>query len=137
MLRPSRGPPLRTGRSRPRGERSCTDHADPIKLEARSAGYEEAVEPLRRSADLRARRYREESGKRYKTVELIVEETEWVRKVKRSAGAALVALRINWNELELRRIVKSAGGTWDPVKRVWELCRDRVVELGLEQRIVK
>ncbi len=82
-------------------------------------------------------RYDEESGKRYKTVELIVEETDWVRKDRRPPGATLVALRINWSELELRRIVKSAGGRWDPVRRVWEQRYDRVVELGLDERIVK
>ena len=60
-----------------------------------------------------------------------------MRKGQRSSGSGLVALRINWNLLELRRIVKSADGMWDPVSRVWELRHDRVAELGLEERIVK
>ncbi len=82
-------------------------------------------------------RYDQESRKRYETVEIIVEETEWVRQGRRSGGAALVALRVNWDEFGLRRIVKSSGGKWDPVKRVWELRHDRVVELGLVHRNVK
>ncbi len=70
-------------------------------------------------------------------MELIVEETEWRTKEQRSFRASLVASRINWDEYELRRIVKRAGGRWDPMRRVWELRHDRVVELGLERRIVK
>ncbi len=68
---------------------------------------------------------------------MIVEETEWIPKGKRPAGASLAALRIDWNEYALRRIVKRAGGKWDPKRRVWELPHDRVVELGLERRVVR
>ncbi|MCP3998471.1 MAG: hypothetical protein GY722_25900 [bacterium] len=81
-------------------------------------------------------RYDEKIGKRFKTAELIVEETEWRPKGQRPRGASLVALRIDWDEYQLRRKVKGAGGKWDPVRRVWELRHDRVVELGLERRIV-
>jgi hypothetical protein len=31
--------------------------------------------------------------------------------------------------------VKQAGGTWNPQRSVWELREDRVVALGLEDRI--
>ena len=110
---------------------------DALKLEARPAGYEEAVGVLRGPAGLRTRRYDEKIGKRFKTVELIVEETEWRPKGKRPRGASLVALRISWDEVQLRRKVKGAGGKWDPVRRVWELRHDRVVEMGLERRIVR
>ncbi len=82
-------------------------------------------------------RYDEKTGTRYKTVELIVEKAEWRPKGQRPQGASLVALRSNWDEYALRRIVKRAGGKWDPVRRVWKLRHDRVVELGLERRIVK
>ncbi len=82
-------------------------------------------------------RYDEKIGKRYKTVELIVEETEWRPKGKRPTSSSLVALRIDWNEYALRRIVKRAGGKWDPMRRIWELRHDRVVELGLERRVVR
>ncbi len=82
-------------------------------------------------------RYDEKIGKRFKTVELIVEEVDWRPKGQRPRGASLVALRIKWDEYALRRIVKGAGARWNPVRRVWELGYDRVVELGLERRIVK
>ncbi len=42
--------------------------------------------------------YDEKNRKRLKTVELIVEETEWVPKDRPSLGARLVTLRIDWNE---------------------------------------
>ncbi len=82
-------------------------------------------------------RYGDKSLKRYKTVELIVEETEWVPRDQRPLRAIVVPLRVNWNEYEVRRLVKNAGGKWDPANRDWELRHDRVVELGLEERIVK
>ncbi len=43
---------------------------------------------------------------------------------QRPLGASLVASKIVWNECDLRRVVKSAGGRWDPVDRVWELRHD-------------
>ncbi len=64
-------------------------------------------------------------------MELIVEEAEWKPKDQRPRGASLVALRIAWGGYELRRIVKRAGRKWDPVRRVWRLRRDRVVEQGI------
>ncbi len=50
---------------------------------------------------------------------------------------AIVALRVGWLEKELRDTVKTAGGRWHPERRLWELLYDRVVELGLEDRIVR
>ncbi len=46
-------------------------------------------------------------------------------------------MRVGWQELELRRKVKAAGGKWDPENRVWMLCRERVLSLDLEDRIVE
>ena len=71
-----------------------------------------------------------------KTVELIVESTEWVPEGGRVAGEAVVWLRVGWQELDLRRRVKAAGGVWDRVNRVWRVSAGRVEELGLERRIV-
>jgi len=36
----------------------------------------------------------------------------------------------------VRKRVKQAGGTWNPERRVWQLRYDRVVALGLNNRIV-
>ena len=49
----------------------------------------------------------------------------------------MIAVRVGWQELELRRKVKAAGGKWVPAKRVWALSRERVEGLGLEDRLVE
>lgn len=92
-------------------------------------------------------RYDEDTRERLKTVELVVQrrsrerEAEYPgsRKLDGRAGSAArrrVALRIGWRETELRRRVKSAGGLWDPVRRVWMLPRDVAERLDLLNRVV-
>ncbi len=80
-------------------------------------------------------------------MELIVEQSDWEPRARPVPGPSssfqplrgdgVVALRVGWQEVELRHAVKAAGGRWNRAKRVWELCRDRVADLGLEARIVK
>lgn len=77
-------------------------------------------------------RYDPQKKKRYKTVELIVEEIDW--KPKRKPDA-VVEVKVEWGEAELGRQVKQAGGKWNPAKKVWEMRYDRAAELGLEGRI--
>ena len=81
-------------------------------------------------------RYDEESGKRFKTVELIVEEADWRSKAKGPRGGAIVGLRVGWREAQVQNEVRRAGGRWNPSERVWEIRYDGVVELGLEDRVV-
>ncbi len=81
-------------------------------------------------------RYDAQKKKRYKTVELIVEETDWQPQPKHPKGNPLAEIKIHWGEAELARCVKQAGGKWDAQKKVWELRYDQVVKLKLEQRIV-
>ena len=81
-------------------------------------------------------RYDPESGKRFKTAEVIVGISDWKSKNLPARDESTVALRVGWPEVELRRRVKAAGGKWDPVARVWRMRRDRVAEIGLEDRIV-
>jgi hypothetical protein len=52
-------------------------------------------------------RYDEERFRRYKTVELIEEETVWAPDLDK-----VVAVRVEWGEVELARQVKTAGGVW-------------------------
>ncbi|MCP3997046.1 MAG: hypothetical protein GY722_18580 [bacterium] len=47
-----------------------------------------------------------------------------------------VALRIGRRERVLQQRVKSAGGRWDPVRRVWFLRRDEAERLDLLPRVV-
>jgi hypothetical protein len=57
----------------------------------------------------------------------------------RSAGRTTVrrvGLRIHFRETDLRRQVKSAGGRWDPERRLWLLRRDQAERHGLLHRVV-
>ena len=97
-------------------------------------------------------RYDEDSREHVKTVELVVQRrsrkseaeclgsrTAGARKPGARAGgvaARRVALRIGWRERDLQQRVKSAGGRWDPVRRVWMLRRDLVERLELMPRVV-
>ena len=79
-------------------------------------------------------RYREDcdAGKRYKTVELIVDE--WPDSAREPAKR-WVGLRVAYQEWGLRELVKSAGGYWDREKRLWWLRIEEVKRLGLEGRV--
>ena len=78
-------------------------------------------------------RYDEEKRKRYKTVELIVEETEWE---PRPAKEEIVGVRVAWGERELAWQVKQAGGRWNGERKLWELPYERAKAMGLEKRMV-
>jgi hypothetical protein len=78
-------------------------------------------------------RYDEQRRKRFTTVEIIVEESGW----SPSEKPVIVGLRVDFQETELQRCVKQAGGKWNSTKRVWEIHYDQAVALGLKKRIVK
>jgi len=79
-------------------------------------------------------RYDEKRKKRYKTIELIVEEVDWRPRPK---GDSLVKIWGQWNEPEIAQKLKKAGGVWNSRLRLWELRYDRVVALGLKYRMVE
>ncbi len=92
-------------------------------------------------------RYDEDTREHLKTVELVVQRRPRKREAdspgpqKLGGQAAAVvatrmALRIGWRETDLRSRVKSAGGWWDPVRRVWILKRDVAERLDLLHRVV-
>lgn len=66
-------------------------------------------------------RYDEQQHKRYTTVEIIVQEGDWMPPPARLAAATVVGLRVGFNEVELQRRVKLAGGKWNPRRRLWEV----------------
>ena len=82
-------------------------------------------------------RHRDEpTGRSFKTVELIVEETAWKPR-ESSEAEKMVRLRVGWEETRLRSALQGAGGRWNPQERVWELRQDEAVALGFEARIVE
>ena len=88
-------------------------------------------------------RYNQELHKRYKTVELIVEEIPWIPQAvvalnrRKNNMEALVSVKVGYNERSVRTIIKNAGGKWQPEHKVWILPYKKVIEMGLQKRIVK
>jgi len=78
-------------------------------------------------------RYDERWCKRYTTIEIIVEESDWSPPEK----PEIVELRVEFQETELQRRVKQAGGKSNSTIRVWEIHYHLAVALSLKKRIVK
>lgn len=75
-------------------------------------------------------RYDEKTQKRFKTVELVIEESEWI------PPGGIFMIRVHYDELDLRARVKAAGGVWEPALKLWKVDRDTVRRLSLRSRIV-
>ena len=85
-------------------------------------------------------RYDERTQKRYKTVELVVDEVPWQQgppsgRTKRDKYSG-VYVRIRYEEVALREKVNTAGARWDPDRLLWLMPFNMAVELGLEERII-
>ncbi len=77
-------------------------------------------------------RYDESRRKRLKTIELVVEESDWIPQI---ASTEIVGVQVAFREADLQQKVRQAGGKWNPARRVWELRYDRAVALGLKDRL--
>lgn len=84
-------------------------------------------------------RYRYDSAqrKRYKTVELIVEEAAWEPPRAVPRPETLVHLRVAWGEANIARAIKQAGGEWNRERKLWTLRYDSAQQLDLVERIVE
>jgi len=89
--------------------------------------------------DLYCVRYRYDDALKRKiiTVELIVEESHWEENSSKIPLNKRMPLQVGYNEVLVRKLVKSVGGRWNRAKKVWELEYGEIVSLGLENRIVK
>ncbi|HPX61433.1 MAG TPA: hypothetical protein PLN25_06665 [Deltaproteobacteria bacterium] len=87
--------------------------------------------------DLVCVRYRYDATKRQrlKTVELIIERTEWEPPSEKFSTDTFVALRIEGYETELRKKVKAIGGKWNPDKLLWYARYGDVAGTELEKHI--
>ncbi len=85
-------------------------------------------------------RYDAEKGRRYTTIEIIVEEGDWSPAVMNDPQPRnmedQLGIRVLGYELEVREQVKQGGGIWRPRQQVWELAYGQILALGLEDRIV-
>lgn len=80
-------------------------------------------------------RYDETTRQRLKTIELIIERTDWEPPPQKLAADTLVAVRIAGYETELRKKVKSIAGKWNPEKRLWYVKYGDIAGTELEKHI--
>ena len=80
-------------------------------------------------------KYDAKSRQRLKTVELIVERTEWTPPPPRYAADTLVQLCIKAADMPMRLQAKAAGGRWNPEKRLWFAEYGKIVGTPLEKYI--
>lgn len=80
-------------------------------------------------------RYDKIRQKRLKTIELIIDEKDWIPGVTIPVNKP-VAIKVGYGETDLREQVKAAGGYWNPDKKAWILSFNKVLRLGLERRMI-
>ncbi len=82
-------------------------------------------------------RYDPENGRRHKTVELIVETVAWAPRARRSRrrDEEMVAVRIGYEETDLRERAKRIGAIWRPNHRLWEMRWLDAKRLGIANRV--
>ena len=81
-------------------------------------------------------RYRQdiEAGRRYTTVELVVDEGPMPIDKRKSV---FVYLRIAFDDLVLRQAIRKHGGTWDKRQRMWRMHQDAVHDLQLHHQVLR
>jgi len=80
-------------------------------------------------------RYDKARQKRLRTVELIVDEQDWIPGVIIPVDKR-VFVRIGYGETALREKIKAEGGYWDANKTAWHVGYKTVLQMGLERRII-
>jgi len=48
----------------------------------------------------------------------------------------IVSIQVEYREIQIGRLIKSAGGRWNREKKVWELPYGEAIALGLDKRII-
>ena len=97
-------------------------------------------------------RYDAFQQKRYKTIEIIIDESHWSpppphpheeeRLVKTHTDFIhrnfneKAAIKIGWHEKELQQRVKAIGGTWSPEEKLWYADKQAIIRANLQDRIV-
>lgn len=80
-------------------------------------------------------RYDATTRQRLKTVELIVEQTDWEPPPEKFSADSLVAVKIEGYETGLRKQVKEAGGKWNPEQKLWHVRYGNITGTALEKHI--
>lgn len=81
-------------------------------------------------------RYDDTARRRYKTVELIVEQKEWVPKDSTFRRDTMVGVRLKTSDKDSYAQLLTMPEQWDPELGVWHLRYEQVIALGLTDRII-
>lgn len=108
-----------------------------LTLKPGQAGTKQSVEEYGDRLVCVRYRYDAAKRKRYKTVELIVEEQAWTPQSAAPSPEALVSVVIGKTENGLQQRIREVGGRWNGVRGVWELRYADVVALGLTGRLAE
>jgi hypothetical protein len=73
---------------------------------------------------------------RYTTVELVIDKSTIRQYRQPISGNKIMPLKVGYEEIYIRKLVKQAGRKWNKDKRIWELPYRDTKELGLESRMV-
>ena len=80
-------------------------------------------------------RYDAKAHKQYKTVEIILSETEWTPPPAKYPDGALVPLKIGIKETALQEQVRAVGGRWNKPRQVWLVPYGCIAGTKLEKLI--
>ena len=82
--------------------------------------------------------YDPQAGRRLKTVELIVESIAWRPRPRhaRRHDDQIVAVRIAYQDTDLRQRAKRLGAVWRPVQKLWEITWRDAKRLGISDRVM-
>ncbi len=81
-------------------------------------------------------RYDAERRKRIKTVELVVDESNWLPPKPKFRDDDRVFVQIGFSEKDLRDAAKAAKGRWDPKARLWAIRYGNIKGTELEKHII-
>jgi hypothetical protein len=83
--------------------------------------------------------YDARTGRRLKTVELIIESVAWTPRTRhpRRRDDEIVAVRIAFEETDLRARALRLGAVWRPAQKLWEISWGNAKRLGIASRVVQ
>src|SRR5688572_32067517 len=82
--------------------------------------------------------YDARTGRRLKTVELVIESVAWTPRARhpRRRDDEIVAVRIAFEETDLRARALRLGAPWRPAQKLWEISWGNAKRLGIASRVV-
>lgn len=80
-------------------------------------------------------RYDAISKQRLKTVELVIERIDWEPRPEKFSADTLVAVKVEGYETDLRRLIKEAGGKWNPEQKLWYVRFGNIKGSPLEKHL--